>query len=142
MKWPAGIKSGTESGQTVGLIDIMATLSELTGQQIKEPDAEDSYSFYHLIREYSDEPARDQIIYLSSGGKLAVKAGKWKYIECLGSGGFTEPKSLKPVAGGPGGQLYNMEEDPFERNNLYLEEPEIVNNLSDLLQSIVQNSEQ
>lgn len=136
VKWPARIKNASTLSHTVGLIDIITTLSDLTGQPIEDPYAEDSYSFYHILNGKLTEPARDQIIYLSGSGKLAIKAGKWKYIDCLGSGGFTEPTLLKPVEGGPAGQLYNLELDPLEQNNLYLEEPEIVKQLSEMLYSI------
>jgi arylsulfatase A-like enzyme len=137
VKWPAMIKDPATSNQTIGLIDIMATLSELTGQDIQESYAEDSYSFYPILKGNPGEPVRDQIVYLSARGKLSVKAGEWKYIEGLGSGGFTDPAELEPAEGGPTGQLYNLKQDPLEQNNLYLEEPEIVRQLSELLNSIV-----
>jgi arylsulfatase A len=137
VKWPALIKGPMACHQTVGLIDIIATLSELTGQPIKDIYAEDSHSLYKILNGKTDEPVRDQIIYLSGVGELAVKAGDWKYIDCLGSGGFTEPTLLEPVEGGPMGQLYNLKQDPLEQKNLYLEEPEIVRQLTELLNKIV-----
>ncbi len=137
VKWPALIKSPATCYQTIGLIDIMATLSELTGQQIKDACAEDSYSFLPILNGNIEEPVRDQIVYLSARGKLSVKAGEWKYIEGLGSGGFTDPAELEPVEGGPQGQLYNLRQDPLEQNNLYLEKPETVRQLTELLDKIV-----
>lgn len=137
VKWPAAIKEPATSHQTIGLIDIMATLSELTGQPIADKYAEDSYGFFKLLNGNTREAVRDQIVYISARGKLAIKAGEWKYIDCLGSGGFTDPAELEPVEGGPLGQLYNLKQDPLEQDNLYLEEPEIVRQLSDLLQDVV-----
>ncbi len=137
VKWPAMIKEPVTCHQTVGLTDIFATLSELTGQQIRDNQAEDSYSFYKILMGDYGEPARDQIVYLSANGKLAIKKGEWKYIDCLGSGGFTEPVSLDPVPGGPLGQLYNLKLDPLEQDNRYQEEPDIVRQLMDLLMGIV-----
>ena len=55
-----------------------------------------------------------------------MRSGPWKLIQGLGSGGFTAPKTRKPEVGGPTGQLYNLERDPYETQNLWLEEPEIV----------------
>jgi arylsulfatase A-like enzyme len=137
VKWPARIKDPVTCHQTIGLIDIIATLSDLTGQEIQDTCAEDSYSFYKTLKGNPKKPVRDQIVYLSARGKLAIKAGDWKYIDCLGSGGFTAPALIEPVEGGPLGQLYNLKLDPLEQNNLYLEEPEIVRQLSELLQGIV-----
>jgi len=137
VKWPATITEPATSHQTIGLIDIIATLSELTGQPISKTYAEDSYSFYNLLEGKPAQASRDQIVYISARGKLAVKSGDWKYIDCLGSGGFTDPAELEPVLGGPLGQLYNLKEDPLEQNNLYLEKPAMVRQLSELIQNIV-----
>lgn len=137
VKWPARIRGPLSCHQTIGLIDIIATLSGLTGQQIMNQNAADSHGFYPILKGEMNEPARNEIVYLSSKGQLGIKAGDWKYIDCLGSGGFTEPALLDPVQGGPRGQLYNLKKDPLERNNLYLEEPEIVRQLTGLLHGIV-----
>ncbi len=138
VNWPAKIKKPVKIEQTVGLIDIITTLSDLTETEIEDGYAEDSQSFYHLLDESAPkQPEREHIIYYSSGRKLAVQAGDWKYIDCLGSGGFSKPFNPKSVEGGPTAQLYNMKEDPLEQNNLYLKEPEIVQDLSHLLDSLV-----
>jgi hypothetical protein len=70
---------------------------------------------------------------MSSRGNLAIQKDGWKYIDCLGSGGFTEPGKVHPVKGGPLGQLYNVGTDPLEINNLYLLNTEKVKELSELL---------
>jgi len=129
IRWPNQIKERFVYTQTVSLIDIMATFSELTGQPIKKSYGEDSYSFYKVIKDRAATPIRDEIIYISSRNMLAIKKGNWKFIDGLGSGGFTEPGKLKPVEGGPLGQLYNLETDPLEKNNLYLQYPAKVKEL-------------
>ena len=70
-----------------------------------------------------EEATRDHILYLSGANKLAIKKGEWKYIDCLGSGGFTRPYEMKPVKNGPQGQLYHLTADPMKLENLYLEKP-------------------
>ena len=138
MNWPAKIKKSAKIDQTVGLIDIITTLADLTDTEIEDGYAEDSKSFYHLLDESAPKQAeREHIIYYSSGRKLAVQSGDWKYIDCLGSGGFSKPFNPESVEGGPTAQLYNMNEDPLEQNNLYLKEPAIVKDLSHLLDSLV-----
>ena len=42
VKWPVTIKPGNTYRETVGLIDIFATLADITGQQLKNNEAEDS----------------------------------------------------------------------------------------------------
>jgi arylsulfatase A len=65
---------------------------------------------------------------------FAIRQGPWKLIQGLGSGGFTAPAQVKPKPGGPQGQLYNLQDDPPEQKNLWLQEPEIVERLSALLE--------
>ena len=40
---------------------------------------------------------------------------------------------MEPSLDGPTGQLYNLDDDPSETNNLYLEQPECVEQLTKLL---------
>ena len=52
----------------------------------------------------------------------------------LGSHGFSLPKDIQPKPGEAQGQLYNLADDPDEKNNLWLEQPGIVNRLTALLE--------
>ena len=60
-----------------------------------------------------------------------------RLADFLGSGGFTGPAQLESVEGGSTGQLYILKKDPLEQNNLYLQEPEIVRQLSELIQNLI-----
>jgi len=53
-----------------------------------------------------------------------------------GSGGFTAPREIEPAEGEPTGQLYHLTNDPSETKNLWLEHPEVVRRLSDLLETV------
>jgi len=136
IQWPALIRKKFTYSQTVGLVDLMATFSEITGQPVKKTYGEDSFSFYKVLKEQSNTPVRDQIIYMSSRGNLAIQKDGWKYIDCLGSGGFTGPGKIQAVKGGLSGQLYNVDKDPLEMNNLYLLNTPKVKELSELLNQL------
>lgn len=136
IQWPNTIKEKFVYTQTVSLIDFMATFSEMTGQPISKNNGEDSFSFYKVIKNRSAAAIRDHNIYISSRNLLAITKDDWKYIDGLGSGGFTEPGKLKPVTGGPLGQLYNLKTDPSEKDNLYLAYPEKVKELKVLLDKL------
>ncbi len=62
--------------------------------------------------------------------------GPWKLIMKLGSGGFSAPVNINPEPGGPVGQLYNLDQDIHEDNNLYLQYPDKVKELTELLKKI------
>ena len=136
VQWPREIKKKFIYTQTVSLVDFMATFSEMTGQPVSRNYGEDSFSFYKVIKNQSSAAVRDQIIYISSRNLHAIKKDEWKYIDGLGSGGFTEPGRLKPANGGPIGQLYNLNSDPEEKDNLYLKYPSKVKELKALLDKL------
>lgn len=133
IKYPGVAACGESYDHTVSLVDLLATFSELTGEPIKEGYAEDSFSLLSTLKGDLKTPTRDHIIYISSANTLAIKEGDWKYIDGLGSRGFSAPSRLEPVKGGPKGQLYNLKNDPLESKNLYLSEPQKVEELSSLL---------
>ena len=62
---------------------------------------------------------------------FAIRQGKWKLILGKGSGGWRE----RGGKDAPPGQLYDMENDAREQSNLYNEEPEVVANLTELLET-------
>ena len=89
-------------------------------------------------------PIRPYLLQQSFGGPrtLSIRRGHWKYLDHAGSGGnrYDNNPELKPfilpdTAPGAPGQLYDLESDPGEKVNLYLERPEIVKELKALLDS-------
>lgn len=137
VKWPAKIKGTKVSDRTVGLVDIFATLADVTDQRLPVGQAEDSFSFLPILNGNMKAETRDHLIYLSGSGKLAIKQGDWKYIDGLGSCGFSHPSQLKPVKNGPTGQLYDIATDTLETNNLFLSYPEKVESLQSCLLEFV-----
>ena len=95
----------------------------------------DSKSIYSvLLGEPIDNT--DPVIHHSSKGYFALRIGEWKYIEGLGSGGFTQPAIIAPEDSGPTGQLFNMKQDPSEENDLFSENQEKVSELKSMLDEI------
>ncbi|QXD23530.1 hypothetical protein F7C95_16620 [Opitutia bacterium ISCC 51] len=73
-----------------------------------------------------------------------MRVGKWKYLDHQNSSGnrYETRDNLKPfilpeAAPDAPGQLYNLEEDPGERNNLDHKNPDIVRMLKALLDSSI-----
>jgi len=137
VRYPGKVKAGSVSNATITHANLMATCAELVGNKSDEYKTEDSYSIVPIIlgraTEIVDQPA---IINISSRGTFDIRKGPWKLITKLGSGGFTVPSEIKPQPGDPTGQLYNLENDIHEDNNLYNQNPEKVKELSELLEKI------
>jgi arylsulfatase A len=140
VRWPGKIKPNTVSNATTTLANLMATCKEIVGEKDSKFDTEDSYSILPVLMGKTNHvPKQPAVVHSSSIGYFAIRKGKWKLIEGLGSGGFTEPRQVQAVAGGPAGQLYDLEADVAETNNLYTQYPEKVKELADLLMEIRQS---
>ena len=134
VKWPGKVAENSSNDQLMTLTDVMATLAAVTGQSIGDYAGEDSYNILPiLLNETSNDDVRKDAIHHSLDGMFAIRKGDWKLIEQRGSGGFTEPALIEPADGEAKGQLYNLEADPAETTNVYLENPAIVTELTALL---------
>ncbi len=118
--WPAGIpaeRAGQLEHQPSHLIDVMPTAvetcgakypSEFKGLKIQPMEG------VSLKAAFAGEPLdRQQPIFFEHEGNRAVRSGKWKLVMK-----YREPW-----------ELYDMEDDRTEQNNLISREPEIANDL-------------
>lgn len=134
MYWPAGIKKPLVYDHLVSLTDLYATFADLTNQKIQPGNGEDSFSFLHVLQGNTRKATRPSMIHQSPGGLYSIRKDEWKLIDGLGSGGFTAPNKMAPSPNGPKGQLYNLQRDPQESVNLYLQYPNKVKQLQKELQ--------
>jgi arylsulfatase A-like enzyme len=129
VRWPGRVKAGAVSDQTICFTDLLATLADISGAKIPSGAELDSFSFLPVLegRQPKGQPIRGPIVMRAgSSSAMMIRSGDWKLINQLGSGGFSQPKTIKPGPGDPAGQLYNLRDDPAETTNLYLKHPEIV----------------
>ncbi len=134
-RWQGRIKPNTVSDELICLTDLMATIAEVIGVAPPKNAAEDSYNILPaLLGEKRKRPIREAIAHHSVDGTFAIRQEEWKLALGLGSHGFSDPRTIDPKPGEPAGQLYNLKEDPGEKNNLWLQKPEIVARLTALLE--------
>jgi len=126
--WPGHVEAGSQSDQLITLVDVFATASEITGAQAPDMGV-DSVSFLPALLGKSIVSTRKGVIHHSISGHFGYREGKWKLILARGSGGWTSPKENQVESKAPEAQLYDMEKDPSEQNNLYLKHPEVANRL-------------
>ncbi|MDN5202261.1 arylsulfatase [Fulvivirgaceae bacterium BMA10] len=140
-RWPRVIEPGTITGETICTTDLMATCAEIISYQLKDNEGEDSFSLLPLFRQVQlTAPVREATVHHSINGSFAIRKGKWKLILCPGSGGWSAPKpNADETAELPPIQLYDISIDPEERRNVHAENPEIVNELRQLLIKYVED---
>jgi arylsulfatase A-like enzyme len=129
-RWPGKIQAGTTSDEVVCLTDLMATCAAIVGTELLKDAGQDSYSILPaLLGKKLDKPIREAIVHHSGAGVFAIRQGEWKLIlESKGAGYHDGP----PEPSSPG-QLYNLANDPYEKNDLWAKRPEIVRRLKKLL---------
>ncbi len=134
-RWPGWVEAGAVSDDLICLGDLMATCAEILEVDLPEGAAEDSIGFLSsLLRTGDKGAARRELVHHSAAGMFSIRHGRWKLVEGLGSGGFSEPITAEPEEGGPKGQLYDMEADLAEGRNLYLDHADIVEQLTQALE--------
>ena len=132
-RWPGKIPAGTTNDSLVALTDFMATFSEFFGRALDESAGEDSVSFLgSLMSTDRGGRGRKSLVCDSYRGVMAVRSGHWKLITGQNGGGArTDRISFDPES--PTVQLFNLENDIGERNNLAATHPAKVQELSTLL---------
>jgi arylsulfatase A-like enzyme len=138
VRWPGRVEPGSSCDQLITLMDFFATVSEITGE--KAPTmAEDSVSFLPALSGQPIVSTRKGVIHHSVSGHFAYRQGKWKLLLAKGSGGWSSPTEREVGRDAPEAQLYDMDKDPGEQNNLYLSHPEVARRLLADLAADVQN---
>jgi arylsulfatase A len=81
---------------------------------------------------------RDHLVTQTNGtNNLAIRKGPWKLIPANPGGRYAKAKAKGDGKGAaPGPQLYNLAEDLGETRNVAAEHPEIVKELSALLEDV------
>ncbi len=157
VRWPGVVKPATSCDQTIGLIDVMATMGEVTGADITDAQRPDSISFLPLLKNPRDKGARGSIFLQGTHGN-AYRNGNWKITFCPGSGAMGKwgntpipaeawpaavkaygknPKSHRELAQAPFVQLFNLAQDPGETNNLAAKHPDRVTKMVATAQALI-----
>ncbi|WP_372798595.1 arylsulfatase [Pontiella sp.] len=157
-KWPGKIAPGTVSDQLISGVDMLATFAAVTDQTVPADQIADSMNVLPALTGEPAEPLRNQLVLMPrQPSHLSIRKGKWVYIPAPGSGGFKGkpgshgaggPAAVSYVGsvnsdiangkikkGAPRGQLYDLEADVNQTQNLYNQYPEVVQEMQALLET-------
>lgn len=140
VRWPGHVHAGTVNAETISLVDTFATLAALMNEKLpaKETATEDSYNLLPAwLGKETSAALRPHLITHSGEGRLAIREGRWKWIEGLPAGA-TLRNGRKPGAAELSSPLYALSADQAEKNDVAAQHPEIVQRLSALLQQLKQ----
>ncbi len=121
-RWPGRIPAGTTTDHISAFWDVMPTVAELTGGEVKSEI--DGISFLPTLRKQSNHEKHDYMYWEFSGygGQQAIRMGKWKAIRT----------DLRRKKADHSWELYNLEEDIGETNNVADKHPEIMEKIKEI----------
>ena len=116
--WPGKIAPGSESDHLSAFWDISPTLRELAGAPTQADT--DGLSMVPTLLGKPGQEAHTHLYweFHEQGGKRALRKGKWKLI-LLKTGSIAKPEP----------ELYNLDKDPSEKQNIAKNNPEMVSEL-------------
>jgi len=131
VRWPGRVGEREVCQRTVCFTDVLPTLADVVGVPLPTGTARDGYSIAPVFADPAASTGREVTVLKSDAS--VIRSGRWKLITHLGSGGFSKPRRIDPEAGGPEGQLYDLDADLGETRNRAQEEPELASELREEL---------
>jgi len=158
VRWPGRVPAGSESSALMSQIDLLPTFAAAAEADLPADAVIDGVNQLADFTGTAEKPARDFLIISPNSPKhLTIRKGNWVYIPDQDEGGFqgkkigdhllsgaasqkltglvnsdVENSKIRPDA--PEAQLYNLAADPRQATNVYSDHPEVVSELSKLLE--------
>ena len=120
IRWPGTIRPGV-SNALVTQVDFLASFARMLDQELPDGAAPDSRD--HLDAFLGKDPRGCEVILEQARG-LAIRKGPWKYVE---PAAIEKRENASP-------ELYNLETDVGEQNNIIAEHPDVAEQLASLLE--------
>ncbi|MFA6546661.1 MAG: sulfatase [Limisphaerales bacterium] len=125
-RWPGRIRAGAVSAEVITLMDLLPTLAALSGGTRPADRIIDGHDIRPLL--FGEAGARspyDAFFYYYVTQLQAVRSGPWK-LYLPNKGAFTQFGARTAPAEG---HLYNLTDDPGEKDDQFTRQPEVVKRL-------------
>ena len=157
-RWPGKVPSGSESDALISQIDLLPTFAAVADAKLPDNAVIDGVNQFPVLTGESKDSKRELLVISPNSPKhLTIRKGDWVYIPEQDEGGFQGKEIGNHLLAGaaaqkltklvnsdvsagkiredaPTAQLYNLKTDPYQATNLHNERPEVVAELSSLLE--------
>jgi arylsulfatase A-like enzyme len=123
--WPGHIKAGSTIDGMIHVVDMFPTLTGLTGASTAKSKPLDGMDVWQTISTGVPSP-RTELVYNIEPYRAGVREGDWKLIW----------RTMLPSSV----DLYNIAQDPYEKNNLAASNPDQVAKLQDRANALAKES--
>ncbi len=121
VRWPSKIRKSSTNDLVWYFPDFMATAAEIVG--IEPPSDCDGLSIFPTLVGNEDQQQKHEYLFWLAGPNHAVRSGKWKAYAR-----YSQEEGLRNF------ELYNLEVDPGEMNDLASTEPEVLSRLTGFME--------
>jgi arylsulfatase A-like enzyme len=112
VRWPGKLPKGTICAEPVISLDVMPTICAAVGFKLPEGRVYDGKDMLPVLQGQTKEPLHEALFWYDGTDQWAVREGKWKLLFHKGSL-----------------ELYDLQVDIGEKNNLKEQHPEVVKRL-------------
>jgi arylsulfatase A-like enzyme len=131
IRWPGHVPADRVSKAIFSSVDFMPTFARLAGYDVPKDRIIDGVDQTALLFGKSETGARDHHYYFCRNEMHGVRKGKWKLLLPNRQNYYSYVKDR----GSDGMELYNLESDIGEKNNLVQKHPEIVSELLEIIKA-------
>jgi arylsulfatase A-like enzyme len=118
VRWPGRIQPGRLSNEVVTAMDLLPTLAALCEAEVPQDRTIDGRDIATLLLDESATSPHESFFYYWMDDLEAVRSGQWKLHFAKQGSAINE--------------LYNLDEDAAETNNVYSDHPDVVARLEAL----------
>src|SRR5438094_7024408 len=123
--WPGHIKPGSTVDGMVHVVDMYPTLAKLAGASTAKCKPLDGMDVWQIISEGKPSP-RTEVVYNIEPYRAAIRQGDWKLVW----------RTILPS----NVELFNLAEDPYEKNNVADAHPDKVAAMQQLLEALAKEA--
>jgi arylsulfatase A-like enzyme len=133
--WPGHTKKGMVSDALISQVDLLASFTALTGQELEKKAGPDSFNMLPVLLGKSTKGRKMLVEQTNSPPPLALIRGHWKYIPPDHKPAVNKFTNIE-LGNSPKPQLYNLKKDLEETNNLASKYPKKVKAMAHMLEKI------